>query len=201
MSSPFLPKLIASLSIFACTSAFAVVTPVPLQDVDSVGVFGDPGNTVVTRPFAANALVTSISFDVDLTAYAGSTLDDISVAISNTNLDGVIFSPAAGNVDSSNGHFQGLIDLTLIDGVFNVGADGLLRFEFFENIDNVAGADGRWDSGSFSIVYSLPDVPGVPAGVPEPATGALMAAGLGIMAYAGRRRNASPASRTSPTLH
>jgi hypothetical protein len=206
MSLPFLTKLIASLSIIACSPAFADVQYLPTDNIYSFGHFGDPDNTVIFGSLPANAIITDISYSVALTAFPGSTLNDISVALTNSALDGISFTPASGAY--VDGTYNGRIDLTQPNNsVIALGIDGLLRFEFFQGDEDVTGAGGLWNSGRISFAFTLPGDPvdpvdpGVPAGVPEPATGALMAAGLGIMVYAGRRRPVSRASRATPTLH
>jgi hypothetical protein len=199
MSLHFTTRLLASLSFLACTSAFAAPLTVGVGPVDSVGLFGDPANTTYTLFVGADATINSISFSVDLTAYPSSALGDISLLVSDTALeDGVSFSPADGDVQSGTGTFAGFIDLASQDAVFSVGSDGLLRFEFFELVDNLAGADGVWNTGT--ITFDITQVLVPPGnGVPEPATGFLMAAGLGMMGYAGRRRR--QAIGAAPTLH
>jgi hypothetical protein len=218
MSLHSLTKLIVSLSFLACTSAFATpvtmtvndpqstavsATPitVAVQDVQSVGLFGNPANTVTTVFVGANAFISSISFNVNLTAYSLSTLGDISVAFTDTTVtDGVFLSPADGSTASGTATFAGLSDLMLQGSAFTVGSDGYLRFEFFENRDDIDGVDGLWNFGYF-VIDVIQAVTPPPAGVPEPASVVLMAAGLAMMGYAGRRRrNASP-GHTAPTLH
>jgi len=220
MSLHSLTKLMASLSFLACTSAFATpvtmtvndppsvavsATPITVrvQDVQSVGLFGDPANTVTTVFVGANAFISAISFNVNLTAYPSSTLGDISVAFTDTTVtDGVFLSPADGSTASGTATFAGLSDLVLQGSAFTVGSDGYLRFEFFENRDDMTGADGIWNSGYF-VIDVTQAVTTPPAGVPEPASVVLMAGGLLMMGMAARRRrNASlSASRAAPTLH
>jgi hypothetical protein len=202
MSLHSLSKLMVSLSFLACTSAFAIPVTVGVLDVQSVGEFGESGNTTYTLAVGANATITSISYNVNLTAYLPSTLGDISLLVSDTlTRDGVSFSPADGSAASGSGTFAGFIDLAAQNAVFSVGSDGLLRFEFFELTDNLPGADGVWNSGT--ITFDITQVPVTPGGnIPEPASAVLMAAGLAMMGIAARRRrrNAGP-SRTAPTLH
>lgn len=203
MSLHSLTKLMASLSFLACTSAFAVPITINLggaNPIDSVGVFGDPANTTYDLFVGANATISSISFNVNLTAYPSSTLGDISVAFTDTTItDGVFLSPADGSTASGTGTFQGRDDLAPQDAVFNVGSDGLLRFEFFEGSDDLPGVDGLWNFGYFVIDITQAETP--PAGVPEPASVVLMAAGLAMMGIAARRRRNADLSRTAPTLH
>jgi hypothetical protein len=204
MSLHSLSKLAACLSFLACTSAFAVPITINLggdNPIESVGVFGDPANTSANVFVGANATISSISFSANLTAYPTSTLGDISVAFTDTTVtNGVFLRPASGNTASGTGTFQGRDDLAPQDAVFNVGSDGLLRLEFFELADDMAGADGLWNVGYFVIDVTQPDLP--PAGVPEPASVALMAAGLAMMGYASRRRRRIAShSHTALTLH
>jgi hypothetical protein len=219
MSLHSLTKLMASLSFLACTSAFATpvtmtvndppsvaasATPITVRvrNVQSVGLFGDPANTVTTVFVGANAFISAISFNVNLTAYPSSTLGDISVAFTDTTVtDGVFLSPADGSTASGTATFAGLSDLVLQGSAFTVGSDGLLRFEFFENSDDIDGVDGLWNFGYFVIDVTQAVTTPPPAGVPEPASVILMAGGLAMMGIAARRRRNASLSRTAPTLH
>jgi hypothetical protein len=80
-----------------------------------------------------------------------------------------------------------LIDLGLD---FTVGADGLLRLEFFEDFnDSAVSRDGIWNFGKITFDVTGDNVPGDPGtDIPEPATGMLMGAGLALMGFMACRR-------------
>ena len=76
---------------------------------------------------------------------------------------------------------------------FQVGADGLLRLEFFDDFDDASvSPDGIWNFGTITFTTDVVDVP--PAGVPEPASILLVGAGLAMVGYRGRRRRATRAA-------
>ena len=192
MSLSSLNKMLASLSFFACTSLFAAPIVIDVTGVQSIGEFGDSGNTVMTYNVGANATITNVSYSVNLTATSPSWLSEIGFAISDSAVtDGVLFTPGVGDDDPGTATYANNIMLADFGLGFNVGADGLLRVEFFEDFDD-GGVfpDGRWNFGTITIAFE----PDAVAAVPEPATALLLGAGVMMMGYGRRRRAASKAA-------
>lgn len=182
-------KLLVGLSFLASASAFAVptTTTVNLIDVPSYGTFGDPENFIGVVDVGANSTITSIAFDLTLTAFSPSYLSELVVFFGRSDfLNGVFFTPGLGDDGPGTASYSGSASLTDLGLDFQVGADGLLLVEFFEDWDDFAGADGVWN-GSFTFGYDTVDAP---VDVPEPASALLIAAGLATMRYVGRRRAA-----------
>lgn len=177
-------KLLASLSFFACTSLFAAPLTVDVTNVESRGLLGTPGNVVMTFDVGANSIITSLDYTVNLTAYSPSWLSELGLAFSDSRIiQGVLLPPGGAYDIAGSGTFTDTLDLVAEGLSFAVGADGILRLEFFEYFDDRSVAvDGRWNFGTFTFGVQTVDVE-----VPEPATGLLLGAGLALMGYAGRR--------------
>lgn len=189
MSLNVLKKLLVSTLFFASTSLFAAPLVVNLENIDSVGELGNLGNTVLTYDIGANSLITGISYDINVTAYRPSWLDELGLAFTNSeSTDGIFFNPGRGLSFAGTSSFSGSADLTALGLAFNVGADGILRLEFFEDFDDFGvNPDGRWNFGTIVFDYT----PEAAADVPEPATALLLGGGAMLMGFAGRRRRAS----------
>ena len=151
--------------------------------INSFAAIGSPANTVVLLNVGANAQITGVGWNVIISAFTPSWLSEMVVSFENSaQTDGVFLTVASGdgfaglNAPYSSGGVLALGALT-----FNVGADGLLRIEFFEDFDDDAvNPDGRWVSGNLTF-----ETAGV---IPEPSTYGLMALGLLGVAGAVRRR-------------
>lgn len=184
MSLASLRALLASLSFFTCTSLFATPLVVDVTGLQSHGFFGDPDNTVLTFDVGANATIVSIAYTVGLSATEPSFLSEIGVGLTDSaQTDGVFVAPGFAEPFPGVGVYTGFANLADLGLGFNVGSDGILRLEFFEFFDDFLGADGQWDFGTITIDYQAAQA------VPEPASGLLLAGGLGLLAYTRRRVN------------
>jgi hypothetical protein len=183
-----LSKLLVSLSLFACTSVFAAPLVVNVAGVESFGEVGDSGNTVLTFNVGAFATITGISYNVNLTAFSPSWLSELGLYFGDTDQStGVYFTPGFEDSNPGTGTYADAADLVALGLDFQVGADGLLRLEFFEDFDDAAvSPDGIWNFGTITFTTDAIDVP--PGTVPEPASGLLMGAGLALIGYTARRR-------------
>jgi len=189
MSLRSLTKLLVSLSLVACTSAFAAPLVVNVAGAESYGEIGDAGNTVFTFNVGAGVTITGISYSVNVTAFSPSWMSEIALNFTDSDqLDGVAFTPAFDTDAPGTGSYSDSADLVDLGLSFQVGADGLLRLEFFEGFDDSSVfPDGIWNFGTITFLTDAVDVP-PPGDVPEPATGMLMGAGLALMGYTARRR-------------
>lgn len=183
-------KLLASLSLLASSSLFAAPVTFDVTGIQSHGLYGDPDNTVVLLDVGANSVVTSIAYDVTLTADSPSWLADMVVGFENSKqTDGVFFTPGIEEWFPGTMSYSGFADLALLGLAFEVGVDGILRLEFFEDWDDLVGVDGQWDFGTITFGIETVDVE-EPGEVPEPSTTLLIGAGLAMLGYTGRRRAA-----------
>ena len=157
-------------------AAQAVPVSFDVAGVQSLGAKGDAGNSVFNLNVGANAHITGVSYDVNLTAFAPSWLSEINVALGNSaETVGVEIAPGSDDAPGT-ASYAGSFDLVALGLDYLVGADGLLRLEFFDSFfDNASAAgDGIWNFGSITV--NVADV----AAVPEPASYALM--GLALLA-------------------
>lgn len=185
-----LTKTLVSLSFLACTSLFAAPLVVDVTGVQSFGVQGNAGNTVLSYNIGAGATVTSIGFDVNLTAISPSWLSEIRLAFTDSSGNGVRLTPGGGDEFQGTASYSGYYELSDFDLVFQVGADGILRLEFYESFNDYVGVDGSWNFGTLTFGIT----PAAVIDVPEPGTGMLLGAGLAVLACAARRRTLRAAS-------
>jgi len=184
-----LKKIVAASLFFASTSLFAAPLVVNLNNVDSFGLFGAPGNSVLTYDIGANSHVTNVTYTINVTAFTPSWLSELGLAFTNSKVtDGVLLNPAFIYDFAGTGTFSDTLDLVFEDLDFFVGADGILRLEFYEDFnDSRVSPDGRWNFGTIVFDYT----PEAVNAVPEPATALLLGGGAMLIGFANRRRRAA----------
>ena len=197
--------LIASLS-----APVSAAVPVTTIDIDFSGlfsrgnVFSDTNNSV---EFILGAGVNHTLSQIDFSAFVsandelllGTTFGDLSVAVryQDTTIDvaenvgflvnDLNFIAFVPNSDAISGSLQDGDGLTKNFG-WHIKEGGTLTFSFNElyddaQFDDLSGADywdAQWQTGSTLSLVAVP--------VPEPETYAMMLAGLGLVAFAARRR-------------
>lgn len=195
MSMRFLSKALVSLSLLACSAAFAVpVTYTITAPIASNGMFGDPDNFVATLDVGAYTVITNFRFDVNLTANDPSFLSDLQLVFSDSIGSAPrAIMPAFLDENPGMGNYAGSADLSALGLSIEVGADGILRLEFSESFDDPeVMPDGIWNSGT--ITFNFDDAVDPGTNVPEPASILLISAGFAMMGYAGRRRASNKAA-------
>jgi hypothetical protein len=152
--------------------------------VNSWDVDGDPSNEVFTINIGAGSQVVGIGWDVTINAIAPSWLNEAAVLFGSTSAP-FLFPLTPGSEENSGTSTYssgGIVNLISSGRSFTVDADGLLRLEFFEWLDDDPDViDATWLSGNLTIEV---------AAVPEPATYGMLALGLLALSVAARRRKA-----------
>lgn len=127
------------------------------EGIESRSFFGDPDNEVLEFSLSPNARVIGISWDVALEAFETSWLSEMRLYVTNANVSaGVSLQPGIGVDDAGQQSFSsdGIVNLPDQQLDFAVGADGILRFEFWEFFDDIPeGPDGIWTFGTMIIEY------------------------------------------------
>lgn len=187
-------RALMSCAVFAAaiagTSAQAAVKTlvVDVTGIGSNGVLGDSGNTVLDFNLGASATVIGLSYNVTLRATTPSWLSEMTLYFSDSaQSTGVYLTPAFDIRNPGTATLSDSANLTDLGLSFNVGTNGKLRLEFFEDFDDLAGIEAVWQSGTVSFLY---DDHVTVSAVPEPETYGMMLLGLACVgAIARRRRN------------
>jgi PEP-CTERM motif len=152
---------------------------IDVSGINTNAAEGSAANTVMFFQLLPGALVDGVSWATTQTAFSPSWLEEMTISFLNSAGDGVVLSPGAGDDLPGTASYSGSALLSDFGLQFNVGADGLLRVEFFESFDDGAvNPDGLFVSGDVTFLNV----------VPEPATYGMMALGLLAVGAAARRR-------------
>ena len=177
-ASPFMSTGLTEYTVDTAGTATSSMT-IDISGIDSWDAQLAAGNTILDVFVSDAAVITGISWNVNLTTYNGSWASEAVLGFEGQ----INLTPGSADgfsVSNANYNSGGVVDISDA-GLPNitVGADGLLTIEFFESFDDAAGAaDATWLAGS-SITIVGQNI------VPAPASLALL--GLGGIA-AGRRR-------------
>jgi len=161
---------VAALAATAGLATAGLSVTVDVSGAESWDFLGDPDNTVLQVLLGANATVTGISWDVNLTTIGLSWADEHTWTFEGGAAQ---VNPGAGDAFTVvNMNYQGSTSTS-----FQVGADGLLDIELHEVgfDDNPNAVDSFLEAGSSLTINYVP------------APGALAVLGLGGL-VAGRRR-------------
>jgi hypothetical protein len=175
----------AGLVALCASTAQADTALINVAGAISYDVEGSASNTRMSVSLAPGAHVTAVGWAVSLTANSPSWLTEMKVSLlDSTGTVGVNLTPGYADNFSGTATYTsgGVLDLTAGGNDFYVGSNGLLSVQFFEDYNDLAGADGTWNSGALTVVYSV-------SSVPEPASLALWSGGLLI--GLGLRRHAA----------
>ncbi|GGY78733.1 hypothetical protein ACFFTM_11090 [Pseudoduganella plicata] len=155
--------------------------------VDTTGILnnderGAVSNVILDFYVGPRASITSLRWDVNVTAYAGSYLSEMKITFSDTLGNGVTFTPGNGDDFDGTADYAGFQELGELGRIFAVGTDGILRLEFHDGFKDLAfdEPEGVWNSGTLTF--------GI-APVPEPPAVAMMLGGLLLAATAFGRRH------------
>lgn len=180
-SMKHLHRLAAAAALaFAGFAASAATVEVDVSGAQSINLLGEAGNTVWHVDIGAGTVLNSLDWAVTLNALAPSSLSEMQVSFgSSAGVERVSFAPGAVDSFSGAGSYTGTLNLTGLG--LAAGADGKLRIEFSEEFKDFGlnVAEGQWASGSLTFDVSP---------VPEPASAALLLAGLGVVAARARRQ-------------
>jgi hypothetical protein len=185
----FGPLVCAGLACLLAGAAHAETALINVAGAVSYDVEGSVSNTRLSVSLAPGAHVTAVGWDVTLAASSPSWLTEMKVSLlDSTGTVGINLTPGyADNFSGSASYTSGgTVDLTTSGSDFYVGANGLLSVQFFEDYNDLAGADGVWNSGQLAVVYAI-------SSVPEPACWALCSGGL-LIGVALRQRPARVAA-------
>jgi hypothetical protein len=164
----------ATLVALCANTAQADTALINVTGAISYDVEGSASNTRMSVSLSPGAHVTAVGWDVSLTANSPSWLTEMRVSLlDSTGTVGVNLTPGYADNFSGTATYSsgGTVDLAGSGNDFYVGANGLLSVQFFEDYNDLTGADGTWNSGLLTVEYSV-------SSVPEPASLALWSGGL-----------------------
>jgi hypothetical protein len=175
----------AGLATLCISTAQAETALINVAGAFSYDVEGSASNTRMSVSLAPGAHVTAVGWAVSLTANSPGWLTEMKVSLlDSTGTVGINLTPGYADNFSGTASYSsgGAVDLTGGGSDFYVGANGLLNVQYFEDYNDLTGADGTWNSGLLTVEYSV-------SSVPEPASWALWSGGLLI--GLGLRRHAA----------
>ncbi|WP_431052639.1 PEP-CTERM sorting domain-containing protein [Roseateles sp. L2-2] len=180
---------VVASALLSLASAPAQATPfvVDVAGAKSVNLQGEAGNTLWFIDVGANAALNSLSWSIELDAFAPSALSEMQINFGESRGWGfVTFAPGRSSSASGVGSFSGSLNLSGLG--LGLGSDGLLRLEFSEAYKDFATgvAEGEWLRGTLTFDYT------VASAVPEPASAALALLGLGAIVGVRARRRVAP---------
>jgi hypothetical protein len=147
---------------------------------------GSADNTSLVYTLAPQAYITGLRWSVNLSALDPSWLSELTLDLTSSSGEGVQLSPGDGSNVAGTLQASGQLDLVNSGLGFRLQDDGRLVLEFYDAVNDLPGADGRWASGQLQLTYTAP--------VPEPASAGLLMAGL-LAVGAWRARGRPAASR------
>lgn len=177
-ANPFLATGLTDYTVDTAGTATSSLT-LDISGFNSWDLGGSPNNEILSVFIGNGAIITGISWDVNLSTFNGSWASEAVLGFEGQiNLTpGVADGFPVTNVNYNSGGVVDISDAGLPN--ITVGADGVLDIEFSESFDDVAGEiDATWLAGSTVTIVGQNIVP-------APASLALL--GLGGLA-AGRRR-------------
>jgi hypothetical protein len=176
----------AMTAALPATEANAATLVVSLTGVQTIDARLDPSNIVQFFNIGAGARVTGLTYNITIATIGGSYRSEAGIAYTDSPItDGVLFRPGIADTSSGTSTYTGTSNLVDLGLDFFVGANGLLRVEYYEAFDDIADAADANLSGTLTFTYE----PAASA-VPEPATWGMMILGFGMIGASVRRRSA-----------
>ena len=176
---------VASILGLAAPEAQAIETvTISVAGVASIDLLNAAANSTQVVNLGAGAHVLGVGWDVSLSATSPSWLSEMRVALlDSSGLAGINLQPGIGSDRAGTGTYSsgGVVDLAGLGNDFFVGADGQLRLQFYEDFNDLVGADATWTAGALTVQYTV-------SAVPEPAAWVLSALGLTGLLLARRRQ-------------
>lgn len=160
---------------------------IEFSNLPSFDEAGSADNVGLVYTLAPQAYITGLSWSVDITAHDPSWLSELTLDLTSSSGEGVQLSPGDGSNVAGSMLASGQLDLVNGGLSFRLKNDGRLLLSFYDAVNDLPGADGRWNAGVLQVNYTAP--------VPEPASAGLLLAGL-LATAAWRRRAAARQAAT-----